>query len=779
MTSSISRPARRLPAARVIALVTIVMAIAFGTRGAAINLATAAPATTGAPRHVGAAVCTECHTRQADQWRSSHHALAMQEANDRSVLGNFEGARFVHAGIASRFFKRGGKHFVTTDGADGRLADFEVKYTFGVYPLQQYLIELPGGRLQALSIVWDARTKKEGGQRWYHLYPGERIKAGDSLHWTARSQNWNYMCAACHSTNLRKNYDPAKDGFTTTWSDINVACEACHGPGSAHVEWARQPATARASSAANGLLSRSAAAPDQRWVFSPNAKIAHRTSPTSAGDGVDTCFSCHARRRQITEPAEPGRSFLDNYAPTLLEPGAYHADGQINGEVYEYGSFTQSKMHRAGVVCSDCHEPHSLAPRAKGNALCAQCHKPEAFDVTSHHHHPAGSAGSQCIECHMPTKTYMGIDRRRDHGFRVPRPDLAATGATSNACKQCHGGKTDAWAAQAVEGWRGKAATPPASFTALVAARDQRAEAAGLLAALAQDKSEPAITRATALRSLTSPLPAVARASIQASLGDSEPLVRAAAVQAAQRLDPREQARMVGPLLLDAVRLVRIEAARILAGLPETLFNREQWSANQKATEELIASELAAAELPESHLNLGDLYARLGRPEEAERELKRAARMDPRFIPARINLADLYRSMQRETEAEALLKEAMRIEPKAAEPYHALGLLRVRQGERREALSLLAKAVALAPTVPRYAYVHGVALHDSGAAGPAIAILDKAHRRFPADQDILVALAMFERQRGRTAIALDYVERLARLDPESPRIRALRDRIGR
>jgi len=757
----------------------IVAVAAFVAGWAPVNVALAAPATANAPQYVGAAVCAECHPRQTDQWRGSHHALAMQQASEKSVLGNFENARFVHGGVVSRFFKRDGKYFVTTDGADGRLADFEIKFTFGVYPLQQYLIELPGGRLQALSIAWDARTKRDGGQRWYHLYPGERIKAGDPLHWTARSQNWNYMCAACHSTHLRKNYDLANNSFTTTWSDINVACEACHGPGSAHAAWGNRPASAQAASAGNGLLPRAASAREHRWVFAPNANIAHRVGASSAEDGVDVCFPCHARRRQITEPAEPGRPFLDNYAPTLLEPGAYHPDGQIDGEVYEYGSFTQSKMYRAGVVCSDCHEPHRLTLKATGNALCAQCHKPEAFDVASHHHHPAGSAGSQCIECHMPTKTYMGVDRRRDHGFRIPRPDLAVTGGTPNPCQQCHGDKTAAWAAKAIETWRGKPVTPPASFTALLAARGQRAEAAGLLAALVQDKTEPAIARATALRSLTSPAATATRASIVSGLGDEAALVRAAAVQALQHLDPRAQARLASPLLSDAVRLVRIEAARTLAGLPEALFNRDQWTAKQRATEELIAAELAAAELPESHLNLGDLYARLGRPEDAEKELKQAIRLDPRFIPARVNLADLYRSMRRETEAEALLKEAMRIEPKAAEPYHALGLLKVRQGERREALTLLAKAAALAPAVARYGYVHGVALHDAGAVGQAMSVLEQSHRRFPADQDILVALALFEHQRGRRAIALDYVDRLARLDPDNPQIRALRERIGR
>ncbi len=744
---------------------------------AGVGFAMAGAAGDSVPRHVGAAACAECHPRQTEQWRGSHHALAMQEANEKTVLGDFGGTRFVHGGIASRFFRRDNKHFVNTDGPDGRLADFEIKYTFGVHPLQQYLIELPGGRLQALSIAWDTRSKREGGQRWYHLYPGERIKAGDPLHWTARSQNWNHMCAACHSTDLRKNYDAAADTFATRWSDINVACEACHGPGSAHVQWGRQPDAARAAAADKGLVGPDAGKAG-RWAFSPGARIAHRTGAALPGGVLDACFACHARRRQLVEPPIPGAAFLDNYVPTLLDAGAYHPDGQIDGEVFEYGSFTQSKMHRTGIVCGDCHDPHSLRLKASGNALCAQCHRPEAFDVESHHGHKAGSAGSLCIDCHMPQKTYMGVDRRRDHGFRVPRPDMSVKHGPPNACRHCHQDRSAQWAARAVERWHGKTRPPAQATAAFVAARAQTTEAARLLAEVARDKAGPGIVRATALRSLPASPTAAARASIGAGLGDTDALVRSAATAAAMHLDPREQARAVGPLLLDPVRLVRIEAARTLAGVPDTALAPEHRAARRSATDELIASELAAAERPESHLNLADIHARMGRLADAENELRQAMRLDPGFVPARVNLADLYRATRREAEAEALLREAIGIEPRSAEAHHALGLLKVRTGDRPGALAALAKAAALAPTVPRYAYVHGVALHDSGAVGQAMTVLDRAHRRFPADQDILVALAMFEHQRGRRTIALDYVDRLARLDPESARIKALRQQIG-
>ncbi len=169
----------------------------------------------------------------------SQHKHAMDHATEKTVLGDFSDARFEYFGVRSRFFREHGKFFVETDGPDGKLGAFEIKYTFGLDPLQQYLVEFPDGRLQALSIAWDSRPKDQGGQRWFHLYPDEQIRHDDFLHWTKLNQNWNFMCAECHSTGVRKNYDAATDRFATSWAEISVGCEACHGRGSRHVAWAR------------------------------------------------------------------------------------------------------------------------------------------------------------------------------------------------------------------------------------------------------------------------------------------------------------------------------------------------------------------------------------------------------------------------------------------------------------------------------------------------------------------------------------------------------------
>jgi len=210
--------------------------------GALLQLATA-PASGAAATYAGSKTCVPCHRAHYDAWLGSNHERAMQLADAKTVQGNFRDASLKHFGVTSRFFTRAGKFLVHTEGAHGTLGNFEVKYTFGVEPLQQYLIAFPGGRLQSLTFAWDTRPAAQGGQRWFSLYPDTRIPPNDPLHWTGPDQNWNYQCAACHSTNLRKNYDAAAKRYATTWSEIDVACEACHGPGSRHVDWgkARRP----------------------------------------------------------------------------------------------------------------------------------------------------------------------------------------------------------------------------------------------------------------------------------------------------------------------------------------------------------------------------------------------------------------------------------------------------------------------------------------------------------------------------------------------------------
>ncbi len=529
-----------------------------------------------APRYVGGARCASCHAREHAAWNGSDHDLAMQVASEKSVLGDFANARFAYAGTTSTFSRRDGKFFVNTDGPDGKLADYEIKYAFGVRPLQQYLIEMPGGRMQALSIAWDARAKAQGGQRWFHLYPGQDIKAGDPLHWTGVQQNWNFQCAECHSTNLRKNFDAKTGIFQSTWSELNVSCEACHGPGSDHVAWADKEGDWKAL-AGKGL----AVALDERrgiaWTAVAGTGNAKRSAPRQAAREIDTCARCHARASRLSDDYVHGRPPQDTHRLALLDDNLYWNDGQMRDEVYNWGSFVQSRMYAHGVTCSDCHEPHSLQLRAPGNGVCAQCHLPAKFDGPQHTHHAEGTSGAACAACHMPTTTYMGVDPRHDHSLRIPRPDVAAKLGAPNACNNCHAKETPQWAAAAIAKWTGKAPTSYQNFAAALRAGSLAAPGArGGLLTLIEDKAQPALVRASAIQRLGPLLTPVLVDIIARELNDPDSLVRLAAVEALESSEPPTRQRYLARMLGDPVRAVRIAAARALAGAPEALLSGER-----------------------------------------------------------------------------------------------------------------------------------------------------------------------------------------------------------
>ena len=717
-----------------------------------------------AATYVGAATCKGCHEAAYNAWRGSHHDLAMQEASDKSVLGNFANAKFSYAGITSTFFKRDGKFFVNTDGPDGDLTDYEIKYTFGVSPLQQYLIEFPGGRSQALGVAWDARPKSADGQRWFHLYPKERITYKDPLHWTGLDQNWNYQCAECHSTNLQKRYDAAKAAYDTKWSEINVACEACHGPGSGHVEWGKKNRGKKKSGETNGLVVQFNERRGVSWVMDNAAGVARRSIARTTNIEIDACARCHSRRGVLSENYEAGKPLLDTHLPALLTEGLYYPDGQIQDEVYEYGSFLQSKMHAAGVTCSDCHEPHSLKLRAERDGVCSQCHAPAKFASAEHHHHKTDSAGASCLGCHMPERIYMVVDPRRDHGFRVPRPDLSAKLGTPNACTGCHTDKGVGWAANAFAKWHKPTDLAQQRYAeALYAARSGAPGAEAKLIAIAQDSRLPAIARATALAELRRYLSPKSLTVVQDNFKDGDPITRLGALRALTGIDPKAHAANSAALLQDSIRAVRIAAASLLAGAPPETLSVEQRTALDKAIQEYIAAQQINADRPEAHLNLGLLYTRKGDFKKAEEHYQQALKLQPSFAPVYVNLADLYRLQQRDQDGEKVLLDAVKAVPGNASVAHALGLLLVREKKLNEALPWLKRAAALEPANGRFVYVYAVALHSSGDVGAAIAVLEKALPAHPNDRDILAALASFHEARGDAAAAKQYSVRLRAL----------------
>ena len=734
----------------------------------------------GPASYVGSGVCAGCHGPLSQVWQGSQHAASMKPANGNTILGNFQDTAFSHKGQTARFYSVDRKFMVQTDGPDGQRHDYEIAYTFGIQPLQQYLIPFPKGRFQALSLAWDTRSTEAGGQRWFHLYPDERIDHTDPLHWTGPNQNWNYMCADCHSTNLHKHYDVSHDTYTTTWSDLNVGCEACHGPGSHHVEWARLSESEQASGSydAKGLPVQFPAFQKEGWQIVPPANTAIRQKGLPSSREIDTCAHCHSRRTLLAEDFQPGQPFLDHYLPALIEERLYHADGQIAEEVYVYGSFLQSKMFQKGVTCHDCHEPHGLQLRATGNALCTRCHRSETFDAPAHHFHPSDSAGAQCVECHMPAKTYMVVDPRRDHSLRIPRPDLSVKLGTPNACTQCHRKRTDQWAAEEVKKRHGDPGRGGLHYGEVLDAGRKGAPGADvLLANLAKGEKQPGIIRASALSLLGRYAGPTTLEAITLGLHDEDPLVRIGALRGLETIAPKNRLALAQHLLTDKIRAVRIEAGRRLASVPlNSLPPAEQTKLNQ-AVEDYLQAQWAIAERPEAHLNRGLVFMDRGQFTESEDAYRMALKQDETFFQALVNLADLYRLQNRDQEGEAALRKARALAPDNADVFHALGLLLVRGGKKEEALKMFERAAKFGPENFRNGYVYAVALSSDGKNTQALTVLEKTYQRHPNNPQLVFLLASLYRDEGNRTKALKFAETLLALVPQDPGARQLMESL--
>jgi predicted CXXCH cytochrome family protein len=452
----------------------------------------------------------------------------------------------------------------------------------------------------------------------------------------------------------------------------------------------------------------------------------------------------------------------------------------MQDEVYNYGSFKQSKMFAAGVTCGDCHEPHAAKLRAPGDGVCAQCHAPEKYAAASHHQHASANPPLPCAACHMPARTYMVVDRRHDHSFRIPRPDLSAKLGTPNACNDCHADKDAAWAAAAIERWHGPSRKGFQKYAeAFHAAWNGAAAAASLLAVVARDGNAPAIARASALTELAPYLSSSNIALARSALADPDPLVRIGALDMLANVAPPQLWPVVAPLLSDSSRGVRIRAASLLAAVPAASRPAADRPAFERAAGEFIAAQELNADRPEARSALAHFYARSGRMADAEAEYRTALRLSPRYAPAAINLADLYRQLGRESDGEATLRAALSASPRDGGLHHALGLALTRLKRPQEAIDEFWIAADLEPTRARYGYVYAVALNSAGRGPEAIAVLKDVLAHHPDDRDTLQALVTFNRDAGDFASALQYAERLAALVPGDSGLAALIEELRR
>ncbi|ASP35651.1 multiheme c-type cytochrome [Labrenzia sp. VG12] len=611
------------------------------------------------PDYVGSPSCTSCHQAEADAWATSHHAQAWMLPSKTTVDGDFENAEFTHRGRTTRFFQKNGDYFIeTTDIRDGPKV-LKVVGVGGVYPLQQYLIETEPGRLQSLDVAWDQDLKT-----WYHIYENQELKPEDGFHWSGPYKNWNARCAECHATGFQKNYSARERTYASTQAEVGVGCEACHGPGAAHVAWAENQGGAVKSPfpglGSTGLL----------VAFNED----------NAETEIQQCAGCHARREPFEDGNPlPGTPFHDAYRLALLRDGLYHADGQILDEVYVYGSFLQSKMYEKGVRCSDCHEPHSGALRALGNAICTQCHSEAGntrfpsltlkdYDDPSHHFHETGTAGAQCVSCHMIERTYMGIDERRDHSFRVPRPDLSVKIGAPNACTDCHSEKTPQWAASELQTrFPGSPHRGPHFGETFQAARTGASGIGPNLLQIAKHEGFPAIIRASALDLLSASMEPGVPDKAASLLDDNSPIVRAATLKLQGGLSPQRKLERVLKALNDPAKVVRIEAARQLLGLRQFPLPNDALDSAQSASQEWQTSLANKADFPETHMAIGGAGLAMRNWPAAIAAFTEVTALDPQLIQAWVFLVRLNLALQDPAAAQLALQKALVANPDAPE----------------------------------------------------------------------------------------------------------------
>ncbi len=712
---------------------------------------------------VGGKECISCHQREYELWEGSDHDNAMAVANDSTVLGNFNNVEVEFRGKKHKFYKRDGKFFVFTEGVGGEMQEFQVSYTFGVRPLQQYLIPFENGKYQCLPIAWDTIKK-----RWFDMagmvYSAAELNPSSWFYWTNQSQNWNGMCAECHSTYLQKNYDLEKDSYNTTWSDINVNCEACHGPGSEHLDWAKLPEGSRS--------------------YDTNFGLVLKTNNQTTKQYVEACAPCHSRRTSLGVEDHRNNDFYNKYRPQSITPPLYFSDGQMLDEVYNFGSFTQSKMYMHDVRCNDCHDAHSLTFKFEDNALCTQCHRSEEYDTFQHHFHkyanekgepvknrfgeivPVGE-GALCRNCHMQKRFYMGIDDRRDHSLRIPRPDISIKYNIPNACNDCHADKSYQWSEDYIKKYFGE--RKKVSYeTALSDGYLQKPGAdTSLIRIIINDLYSETI-RATALQYLAFYQNMNSWNLIKSMMDNPEPLIRESAVNSFEANNIEDFINTLSPILNDPIKIVRMAAANRLFELDKGFFSDSLFNKITLVMDEYLRSIMYTGDFPTGRYNLANYYSRKGDYTKAVKYYEDAIKMDNQFYPAKSNLALLYYNEGNLQKAAELFIDLVENHEEYSEGYYYLGLLYAEQKQYNKSAEYLEKAILKQKQNPRIYYNLGLVYQYLNENQKAESVLLKGNSLVPNNFDLIFALTDFYFKQKNFDKTLQYATELKTKFPSKP-----------
>lgn len=723
--------------------------------------------------YAGSASCRECHETAYDLWAGSNHGLAERLVQAGMDKAAFDPARsFAHGTQRSEVCWVDGQAQATSLGLSGKAETHTVERVIGRNPLRQFLVPFPGGRLQTLEASYDPITNQ-----WFNVFGQEDRKPGEWGHWTGRGMNWNSMCASCHNTRVRKNYDEATDTYHTTMAERAVGCESCHGPMKSHLDWQK----------VHGKSGQ------------PDPTVARLTRAQT----LDNCGFCHARRVDLTGDFKPGDNFFDHQELVTVDySDRYYPDGQVRDENFEHAAFLGSRMHFRGVNCLDCHNPHSGKTILPSTWLCQRCHagnyenapvidpvkhsRHKVFgyssdgqvtnlDLTTYQAKDIKETGGECIHCHMPQTVYMERHWRHDHGFTIPDPLLTKQFGIPNACNRCHQDKDTDWALKYVEEWYGDKMERPTRRRAQAIARARAGHPSARDELLPIFEKEELSYWKASLAGMLEPWaaePKVMNALLN-GLNDTNPLVRAAVVRA---LEPLANSGLpavssaIQSKLDDPVRNVRVAAA---------------WAWRSKLSPSLLAaSELQAyldlnADQPTGQMQKGIFhYSRQELP-EALQHIQKAVAWDPYSPPFRHELAVVLSTMNRLPEAVEQLKEACRLAPRDAEAHYKLGLAFHELGDMRGAIQELEKAVQLDHRHARAWYNLGLAQHATSDPARAVESLLRAESADPSDPQIPYARATILARLGQVAEAKEAVRRALELRPDYAEARQFLEIISR
>lgn len=678
--------------------------------------------TFSSPKNEG---CQNCHVKEVADWQSSHHAKSMAVANKSTVLGDFNKVKTKHF-QQSAFFYHDEDDFKIDLTEAGKTSTYQVAYVFGFYPLQQYLIETKAGQFQVFPFAWDTRSKEEGGQKWYANNLTEDIKPNDRLHWLQPLQNWNGMCADCHSDGLVRNYSLEKKAFDTHYTNINVGCVSCHAQ-------ITEEHKTQGKSALPNDTSTQKPTDMSGWKIINNADIASWQGKPRDNRFMDTCYACHSLRSPITDGFNPVKSYLDQFSPSFLQPNLYHADGQIKEEVYVFGSFQQSKMYQAGVNCLDCHDKHTMKVKTLDNGLCLQCHNPAKYQQVTHFRHEIGSQGAQCINCHMPETRYMGVDDRRDHSFKIPRPHTSIEYNTPNACTECHQDKSNAWASSITEEWYGTPTPYSKSEKALLDLRSLQTLPLEQHLAVINDTALTEIERASAIAYLSASSHQLTDAIVKDWVTSPLPLIRLSIAKVGFLLPVAERQKSYLALLEDQFKSVRVAAAQNLAYQAETALSNTLSS----ALLELEAANAINAWRGEGNINKSLIELQKNDQVAAIEALQNSLIVDPYFADSYVNLADIYYRQGQTTKEKAILNQGLQAVPTSGNLHYAKGLFFVRAGDKKSAIKAFKTAMLLAPNNVQFAYLYFLALDNVNLTQQALVELKNVINRYGFAQSLV------------------------------------------